>query len=113
MEDLNKYFFGESGVLIFSGEAERSGSYRVEAPGSNPIHRYDFSYFLIFSSTTFLGPHSVLINNNSKFKASYELTIIVNLEKRSCCLIFFWIGQVIVENVKVIESVYLVIMGGT
>ena len=38
----------KGGVLIFSGKAERSSSYRVEIPGSNPIHEYDFfiPYFL-------------------------------------------------------------------
>ena len=37
-----KTFFWKRGVLIFSGEAERSGSYGVEAPGSNPIQGDDF-----------------------------------------------------------------------
>ena len=38
------------GVLILSGETERSGSYRVKAPGSNLIHGYDFlfPYFLCY-----------------------------------------------------------------
>ena len=35
-------------MLIYSGQTERSGTYRVETPGSNPIHGYDlyFPYFL-------------------------------------------------------------------
>ena len=36
MVDLNVFFFFEKGgVLIFSGKAERSGSYRVETLGLN------------------------------------------------------------------------------
>ena len=40
--------FRGCGVLILSGETERSGSHRVEALGSNPIHGCDFlfPYFL-------------------------------------------------------------------
>ena len=46
MVDLNVFFFfffffEKGGVLIFSGEAKRSGSYRVEAPGSNLIRGYN------------------------------------------------------------------------
>ena len=43
-------YFRGCGVLILSGEMERSGSYRVEALGSNPIHGYDFlfPYFLCY-----------------------------------------------------------------
>ena len=69
---------------MISGEAERSNSYRVETPGSNPIHVYNFLF------PYFLGYHKSWdtvsqVNDNSKLKANYELTIIVNLEKISCC----------------------------
>ena len=63
MGELNKSFFSECHVLIFSGEEERNVSYRIET--------------LIFSATlSFLDPS--VLNDNSKFKENYELTIIVN-----------------------------------
>ena len=57
------------GVLIFIGETERSGSYRIEAPCSNPFQGLDF-YFLIFSATTSPGTQCPKINDNSKFNAN-------------------------------------------
>ena len=63
-------FFLDLGVLFFSGEPERSNSYRVESTGSNPIHRYNF-YFLIFSATTSPGtqpPKLMIIVNSNKLR---------------------------------------------
>ena len=66
MVDLNKCFFERGGVLIFSGKAERSGSHRVEIPGSNPIHGYNllFPYFLCYHKS---WDTVFSINNNSEF----------------------------------------------
>ena len=58
MADLKKCFFWKHDVLIFNGEAERSGSYGVEAPGSNPIQGYEF--FPLFSLQAQVLGHSVL-----------------------------------------------------
>lgn len=50
MLDLNKYFFEEGSVLIFTGKAEGCSSSSVETPDSNPLHEYDFffPYFLCY-----------------------------------------------------------------
>ena len=61
--------FRGCGVLIFSGETERSGSYRIDPPCSNPLHGYDFlfPYFLCYHKSC----DSVSeINDNSKFNAN-------------------------------------------
>ena len=47
------------GVLIFSDEGESSGSYRVETPGSNTVHGYDF-FISVFSLLSQVVGHSVL-----------------------------------------------------
>ena len=68
MVDLKKCFFEKGDVLIFSGEAERSGSYGVEAPGSNPIHEYDFlfPYFLCYHKSWDTVSRKFTIMVNSK-----------------------------------------------
>ena len=62
MVDLNKCFFGKGSILIFSGEVEISDSFRVETPGSNPIHGYDF-LFPYWEKVS-------KIHDNSEFKAN-------------------------------------------
>ena len=47
MGNLNKCFFG---VLILSGEAERSGCYGGEALSSKSIHGYDFLFLCYHKS---------------------------------------------------------------
>ena len=49
----------KGGVSIFSGKAERSGSYRLETPGSNPIQGYNFFFIFLFSLLPQVLGHSV------------------------------------------------------
>ena len=74
----------KGGVSIFSGKAERSGSYRLETPGSNPIQGYNFflfSYFLCYHKS---WDTVSKIYDNSQFKANYQFKIIANSWARTC-----------------------------
>ena len=59
MGDLNKCLLRVRYLDLQWREAERSGSYIVEAPGSNPIYGYGFFISLFSLPLQVLG-HSVL-----------------------------------------------------